>query len=333
MRLRYVQDQKEAALAPYAIAIVGGGALARERDLRALSAIADFNVVGVARHLDDKRIEATDFDSLVERDAGWPALDAVAICTPPGSRYKLARAALGAGMHVSFDGQPTHILGEISELAAFAHEQGKTVYTAWPLQNAPAVIEAKSRLSNARVRLLSVYLDEDMTEWRRRRGWSLKSPTLGIFDSGVHVLSALTKILPDHVLVDSAFLGYIRDGEASQYPRQLAAPSSAFLTLKVAALQHDHSRMNVEFNWNRAAGRGNGWEIEIETDQNTSVRLTDGGSTLYIDGLKVVESTESGCEMAYRQFSQLIDRGISAIDVSAIELVDAAFSVGVNVAR
>ena len=318
-------------MAPYAIAIIGGGVLAQERDLPALNKISDFNVVGVAQLLGDKRAEAADFDSLVARDPRWPALDAVAVCTPPETRYKLARAAIDSGMHVILEGRPTRIRGEIDELTAFAHSRGKSIYTAWPLQTLPAVAEAKNRLAKAKVRFVSVYLNENMGEWFRLRGWSSESQTLGIFEPGLHVLSALTKILPDHVLVESAFLGYARGVKTPQYPRDLAAPSSAYLTLKVAAPHNGHSHINAEFNWNQAGV--NGWAIEVETDQNMSVRLTERGAILHVDGLKVVDSPDTSCEAAYRHFSQLIERGSSEIDASAIDLVDAAFSVGVNVTR
>ena len=309
-------------MAPYAIALIGGGALARERDLAALGGIEAFRVVGVAEP----------HDGVAELDPAWGPLDAVLIGAPPAERYPLARAALAAGLHVAFDGLPAHMLGEIAELAALAQARGRTVYTAWPLQHTVAALEAKARLAQAKLRLVSVTLDEDMAQWRRSRDWRAESSTLGVFDAGLHVLATLTQILPEPVLLDSAFLGHDRDFETARFPRDMAAPSSAYLTLKAADPQRDHARMTVEFNWSRT-GRGHGWEIEIETDANASVRLTEGGSVLYVDGLKIIESADTGCEAAYRRFAQLMASGSSEIDASAIELVDAAFSVGVNVTR
>ena len=53
-----------------------------------------------------------------------PDLDAVAICTPPQARHRIARDALSAGKHVMLEKPPAATLSELADLKRLAEREG-----------------------------------------------------------------------------------------------------------------------------------------------------------------------------------------------------------------
>src|SRR5690606_25257331 len=91
-----------------------------------------------------------------------PDLDAVAICTPPQVRYRIARDALLAGKSVLLEKPPAATLSELQDLNAIAAKAGRTLFTTWHAQYNKAVREAKKALAGFDVKRLRVTWKEDV---------------------------------------------------------------------------------------------------------------------------------------------------------------------------
>jgi hypothetical protein len=69
------------------------------------------------------------------------------------------------------------------------------------------------------------------------------------------------------------------------------------------------------------------WDIDVQTTCGT-LRLTDGGSRLEIDGNALVLPPKTEYPNLYRRFADLIREGRSDVDVSPLQLVADAFLCG-----
>ena len=58
------------------------------------------------------------------------------------------------------------------------------------------------------------------------------------------------------------------------------------------------------------------------------LRLTHGGSKLFVDGALIVEAPMAEYEGIYQHFAELLDAGRSAMDAAPFQLVADAFLVG-----
>ena len=107
---------------PIRIAIIGYGKIAEDQHVPSISGNPRFELVatssrsgqGVARTF-------TDWRALIRSVEG---LEAVAITTPPGPRYEIARECVLAGLHCLLEKPPTAGLAEIADLDCLAQAQG-----------------------------------------------------------------------------------------------------------------------------------------------------------------------------------------------------------------
>jgi len=86
--------------APIRIGIVGLGKIALDHHVPSLLADARFELVAGATPSGRAPVDFPVYASLGAMVSATPALDAVAIATPPQVRYELAREALDHGLHV-----------------------------------------------------------------------------------------------------------------------------------------------------------------------------------------------------------------------------------------
>jgi D-galactose 1-dehydrogenase len=138
-----------------------------------------------------------------------------------------------------------------------------------------------------------------------------------VFDPGINALSILAKILPAPAFVKSAEL---------VYPSNRDTPIAASLVLTCLASENAASPITAEFDWRQTGDQS--WNIDIATGDGAALRLTHGGSKLFVDGALVLEAPMAEYEGIYRHFAELLDNGRSAMDAAPFQLVADAFLVG-----
>lgn len=291
------------------IAIVGYGKIAEDQHVPAIRANPDFELVGVVGPRITEGPGVPAFRSLAELKAAT-AVDALAICTPPGPRYAIAAEALAGGLHVLAEKPPTATLGEAQELERLAAAGGATLFTAWHSQQNGAVREARARLAGRIVTRLAVDWREDVRKWHPGQEWIWRPGGFGVFDTGINALSILTAILPMPLLVEAASLGF---------PANQQAPI-------MARLRFHGGDFEAGMDWRHAGDEC--WTIAIETDDGLRLRLLEGGALLEVNGDRQPLADAAEYPDLYARFSTLVAEGRSEIDLEPLRIVSDAFLLG-----
>jgi D-galactose 1-dehydrogenase len=110
------------------------------------------------------------------------------------------------------------------------------------------------------------------------------------------------------------------------YPANRDTPIAASLVLTSLASENASSKIVAEFDWRQEGDQS--WNIDIAVADGAALRLTHGGSKLFVDGALTIEAPMAEYEGIYRRFAQLLDEGRSAMDAAPFQLVADAFLVG-----
>ena len=112
---------------PIRIAIIGYGKIAEDQHVPSIAGNPRFELVATSSRSGQGVAKTfTDWRELIRSVDG---LEAVAITTPPGPRYEIARECLLAGLHCLLEKPPTAGLAEIADLDCLAQAQGVTLFT------------------------------------------------------------------------------------------------------------------------------------------------------------------------------------------------------------
>ena len=287
------------------IAIIGFGKIAEDQHVPAISANDRFELAASSsRSGKGPQPAFTDWRELIRSVKG---LEAVAITTPPGPRYEIARECILAGLHCLLEKPPTTGLAEIEDLACLAEAQNVSLYTTWHARHHPAVEKAAAKLAGKRIASMEITWHEDVHKWHPGQQWIWDAGGFGVFDPGINAFSIATKIFPGGLFVKAAELSV---------PENAQTPIAADVTLFSPEAD---GALKVSLDWRRTADEE--WTIVIRTVEGTEVRLEGGGSKLLIDGSPEPEEGIGEYPDIYREFVDLIDERRSFVDVAPFRLV------------
>jgi len=295
------------------LGLLGIGKIARDQHIPALQASPDFELVACASR--NARVDGVanfaDLDSLL---AEVPDLDAVSICTPPQTHFAAAMAALRAGKHVMLEKPPTATTREIALLAAEADRQGRTLFQSWHSRFAAGVDAARDWAATRTLTGGRIVWKEDVHHWHPGQQWIWQPGGFGVFDPGINALSILTEVLAHEVCVERATLSF---------PENQQAPIAAALRLRADA----GFAVEADFDFRQKGEQS--WDIELH-DSTGSLKLSNGGATLSIDGRAVTAHAGLAGEYPrlYERFAGLCRGGRSEVDWRPFQLVADAFMVG-----
>lgn len=293
------------------LAIVGVGKIVHDQHLPAIAANPDYQLIASASR--NHTVEGIPgFKSIEEMLAQMPEIEAVSLCMPPQYRYSAAHAALTAGKHVFLEKPPGATLSEVADLEALAASKGLTLFTSWHSRYAPGVQPAKAFLAQHAPSSMHVIWKEDVRHWHPNQEWIWQAGGLGVFDPGINALSIVTEILPERVFLSGASL---------EFPDNREAPIAADLHFQSAG----ELRVHAEFDW-RQTGKQS-WDILVETAKG-QVKLSDGGSRLWINDVEQPLEKEAEYPSLYRVFADLVKAGKSDVDVAPLRHVADAFMLG-----
>jgi len=292
------------------LGIVGVGKIVRDQHLPSIANNARFNLSATAsRNASVDGVQAfSDIASMIEGSD----LDAVALCMPPQYRQAAAQLALERGKHVLLEKPPGATVSEVDHLSELADKKGVSLFATWHSRYGAAVDATKALLSEQQLKSASLVWQEDVRKWHPNQQWIWQAGGLGVFDPGVNGLSILTYCLPSPVYVTSAKL---------IFPANKAAPIAADAHFKTV----DGIHISGQFDWR--ATDAEAWNIDFETDQGL-LQIKDGGARLLMNGDDMVRprpSAHGEYEAIYARFADLIQRGVSDVDLAPLKLVADAF--------
>jgi predicted dehydrogenase len=297
---------------PIPIAIIGYGKIAEDQHVPSIMANSRFELVASSSrsgHGVEKKF--ADWRELIRTVEG---LEAVAITTPPGPRYSIARECILAGLHCLLEKPPTAGLAEIADLDCLAQAKGVTLFTTWHAQHHSTVDSAEKMLAGKRIRSMQILWHEDVHKWHPDQQWIWEAGGFGVFDPGINAFSIATRIFPGALLVQSADLSV---------PENAQTPIAANV---VFYSPEADGPLGASLDWRRTEGEE--WTIEIEASDGTNVRLENGGARLIIDGETSADILVGEYPDIYQTFARLIDERRSLVDIAPLRLVADCLLVG-----
>ncbi len=298
-------------MAAIRIAVVGMGKIARDQHLPSIAGNADFDFAASVSPRDPGVEGVANFTSLEALLADGPAIDAIALCTPPQVRYELAAMALAKRVHVFLEKPPGATLAEVDALEAQAAETGTTLFAGWHSRFAAGVAPAKAWLAERKIERVSIVWREDVRVWHPGQAWIWEPGGLGVFDPGINALSIATEILPQPFFLTAATLST---------PANRAAPIAANLTFRSAS----GTPIGMDLDWRQTGPQS--WDIVVETDAGT-LSLAKGGAVLTLPS-GTVHNDDEEYPGLYARFAALIRGGRSEVDTTPFTLVADAFLRG-----
>jgi D-galactose 1-dehydrogenase len=294
------------------IGLIGFGAVAR-RHVDVIARSQNFDLCAIAST--SPVVDGPDcpvFTSHGELLADASMVDAVAICTPPGARYSIARDALLAGKDVLLEKPPSVTLGEILALEQIARKMQLSVFAAWHSRFNKAVALAQELLATREIRSIRIKWLEDVNRWHPEQDWIWGPKGLGVFDAGINAISILTQMVPSPVIVT--------DSEMWSLPgthSPIAARISGHLTEGFASLR-------IDLDW-RVAEECR--ELLFECSDGSAVRLGQSGRSLEIDGVPLIAEHNLEYERLYAHFSSLIEQRKTDVDIEPLRLMADSFMI------
>jgi predicted dehydrogenase len=290
---------------PIKIAILGFGKIAEDQHVPSIAGNPRFELVATSSRSGHGLAETfTDWRELIRSVEG---LEAVAITTPPGPRYEMARECVLAGLHCLLEKPPTAGLAEIADLDCLAQAEQVSLFTTWHAQHHSTVDTAARALAGKRIKNLAIHWHEDVHKWHPGQQWIWDPGGFGVFDPGINAFSIATKIFPGGLFVQSADLSF---------PENAQTPIAAEITF---ASPEADGPLTASLDWRRSEGEE--WTIAVETSDGTQLRLEDGGSKLLLKGELHADDGPGEYPDIYRAFVDLIDERRSQIDVAPLRLV------------
>lgn len=297
---------------PIRIAILGFGKIAEDQHVPAIAANPRFELVACSSRSGHGVAQVfTDWRALIR---GVEGLEAVAITTPPGPRYEIARECILAGLHCLLEKPPTAGLAQIADLDGLAQAEEVTLFTTWHAQHHATVEAAAQALAGKRIKSMAILWHEDVHKWHPGQAWIWEPAGFGVFDPGINAFSIATRIFPGGLFVQSAELSF---------PENAQTPIAADI---VFTSPEADGPLTASLDWRRSESEE--WTITVETSDGMRLRLEDGGSKLLLDGVAQDDDGPGEYPDIYRTFGDLIDQRRSLVDVAPFRLVADCLLVG-----
>jgi D-galactose 1-dehydrogenase len=293
-----------------AMAIVGGGKIARDSHVPAITASPDFTLAAAVTLAEAELPGIPNFRTVAAMKAAMPGVTAVALCTPPRGRHALALQAIAAGLDILNEKPPAATLAEAEDIAAHAKAAGRVLYQSWHSRDAAAVAPAKAWLAGKSIRAVTITWKEDVRVWHPGQEW-IWEPGIGVFDPGINALSVAGAILPDRLRLQSSEL---------RFPANKAAPIAADLAFDCGGM-----KVTASFDFDQKGPQT--WDIDIATEAGT-LKLSLGASKMALDGRPIDVGTVPEYTALYARFARLLAARRTDADFTPFALVADAFLLG-----
>lgn len=298
-------------MSPIRIALIGMGKIARDQHLPAILGNAAFELAATVSPHHAGVDGVPHFVSLDALLAEGPAVDTLALCTPPQVRHDLAATGIAHGKHLFLEKPPGATLSEVAALERQAGAAGITLFASWHSRFAAGVAPARAWLAEREVRGVRIVWREDVRVWHPGQAWIWQAGGLGVFDPGINALSIVTHILPQPIFLTEALL---------EFPENREAPIAATLAMRNLT----GAPVTLDLDWRQTGPQS--WDIHVETDAGT-LNLAEGGAVLTLP-TGIERALDQEYPGLYEHFAALVRAGESDVDSVPLRLVADAFLRG-----
>ncbi|WP_108811351.1 Gfo/Idh/MocA family oxidoreductase [Sphingorhabdus sp. Alg231-15] len=295
------------------IAIMGYGKIAKDQHVPAIAKTDGAELVAIVSSRSESPEGVPVFASLKELADSAVAVDAIALCTPPKGRTKIARDALSRGWHVLLEKPPGATLTEVEHLSDYAESTGLTLFATWHAQYNEAVDKAAALLANQEIISFAIHWCENVRKWHPGQTWIWEAGGFGVFDPGINALSIATKILPMDFHVHEASL-FVAENHQAPIAADIKFSGSF---AEEASAHFDFRTTDDEI-----------WTMTVKTNAH-SLSLERGGSLLKIDDQVIVKQhANEEYRLIYEEFVNLVRTGQSNVDLAPLKLTADALMIG-----
>ena len=137
---------------------------------------------------------------------------------------------------------------------------------------------------------------EDVRHWHPGQEWIWQAGGFGVFDPGINALSIVTRIMPEPVFIKTS---------SCEFPSNRDAPIAADPDFSTG---HDDGDLQAVFDWRQTGPQS--WDIEVETEAGFTLKLSQGGSCLEIDGRLVVRRSPRNIRASIERFDALLPSAV-----------------------
>jgi D-galactose 1-dehydrogenase/L-arabinose 1- dehydrogenase len=304
-----MHEQDRSEMNKIRIGLVGIGKIARDQHLPVLFRDARFELVATASRHGCFR-DVPSFPDIATLIAEVPDLAAISICTPPSGRFDQAVAAIDAGLHVMLEKPPSATVDETAALLHRARDNDVTLFASWHSREAAGVEPARTWLAGKKIESVRIIWKEDIRRWHPGQNWILEPGGFGVFDPGINALSIATQLLPEELLLDSAWI---------EIPEGSASPLRAELQMRSGK-----APVVAEFDFLKSGNQV--WDIVVDTDVGL-LTLSMGGRILKLPDGTEQHGADSEYSRLYDRFAELISSGRCDVDTRPLRLVTDALQI------
>ncbi|MEM9965704.1 MAG: Gfo/Idh/MocA family oxidoreductase, partial [Asticcacaulis sp.] len=242
---------------PLKIGLIGLGKIAVDQHIPSIRGNPALELVaGCSPHARPEGVKAyPTYEAMIE---AHPEIEAIAICTPPQIRHKIAAQVIATGRHVFLEKPPAATLGEAEAIRDLATSKGLTVLASWHSRFAPAVEATREWIAAHKLKSVHIVWKENVRQWHPGQKWIFEAGGMGVFDPGINSLSILTRILPQKVIVKAADL---------HIPVNCQAPIQAELTMT------DETGLDIRADYDFLQTGIQTWSIFIESEAGEKLTL------------------------------------------------------------
>ncbi|MFM2354783.1 MAG: hypothetical protein RLZZ528_519 [Pseudomonadota bacterium] len=302
---------KATEMARTKVALVGIGKIARDQHIPAISGGEDWELAATVSR--NAGVDGVDrYATVEEMLAARPDIPVVSLAIPPQPRFAYAAACLAAGRHVMLEKPPGQSLAECHALERLARDRGVSIMATWHSRYAHGVAAAKDWLKGKQLIRMEVTWKEDVRRWHPGQDWVWEPGGLGVFDPGINALSIMTEILPEPIHLSAATL---------DFPANRDTPVAAALGFAHPA----GAKVTMALDWLQEGPQT--WDIDVVC-QEGAMRLTMGGSKLWLGGALASEGPDREYAGLYARMADLVRKGQSDMDLTPMVHVADAFTLG-----
>ncbi len=244
-------------------------------------------------------------------------VDVVLVTTPPASHFEIARASLAAGKDVLIEKPPASTVGECEELMALGARSGQVLFFAFHARYNSAVDRAREELRGQEIRSIKATYQEDVLRFHQPDSWVHAEGVLR--DSGINVLSVLTRILPDRtrIVPVSAVLGEVNgQGGEGRAALDLALDAMARARIELDWRREDHEERHITI-----VTGADEFTIDISRDRLYRNAELISGQDSNPDGLR------REYERMLSHFQQCLARRTSSCSCTELAVIEAAHAL------